>query len=294
MRITIKSDSAVAVVETMGAELKSLQDTFGTEYMWQADKKYWQKTAPVLFPSIGNTRNDKTLFNGVEYPMPKHGFANRSNFKVVYQGEDKVILSLLSNEETKTYYPYDFNFQIIYSIEGCCVNIQYDVFNMGTETMPFMIGAHPAFNVPIGAEEDEFDNYYLEFAEEETTDTPVFNMEDMYWESENRVPRLNGERRLMLNHKLFYHDAILFDRLKSKSVTLASIRTGRGVQMDFPDFEEIAFWTPYQIDSPFLCLEPWCGSAIWDKEDDEFAHRHNMQFVEPDEKKTYRIKVQML
>ena len=33
--------------------------------------------------------------------------------------------------------------------------------------MPFMIGAHPAFNVPIGAEEDEFDNYYLEFAEEE-------------------------------------------------------------------------------------------------------------------------------
>lgn len=294
MRITIKNDVASAVVETAGAELKSFRNAAGREYMWQADKKYWQKTAPVLFPNIGMVRNGKTIINGKEYEMPMHGFANRTVFDVVEQSEDRVVLSMSATEETKACYPFDFEFRVIFSLEGETITMNYVVTNQSNQAMPFCIGGHPGFNVPVGEAEDTFDNYYLEFSEVETTSTPDFNKEPRYWQSKSRTLRLNGEKRLMLNHKMFDNDAVFFDELKSRSVTMASVKTGYGVRMDFEDFETIAFWTPYKIESPFLCLEPWNGCDVWDDEDDEFAHKRHIQSAEPGETKSYQIKVTML
>ena len=59
-------------------------------------------------------------------------------------------------------------------------------------------------------------------------------------------------------------------------------------------FETVAFWTPYGKNAPFLCIEPWNGSAIRSDEDDDFMHRHHVQIVKSGEKKNYRMEIRIL
>lgn len=53
---------------------------------------------------------------------------------------------------------------------------------------------------------------------------------------------------LPLSREMFKHDAVFFDRLNSRAVSILNPATGRGVEVGFPGFETVAFWT--------LCPEP--------------------------------------
>ena len=55
--IQLKNDKISAAFKTMGAELSSLKDAEGTEYLWQGNPDYWSGQAPVLFPIVGCLRN---------------------------------------------------------------------------------------------------------------------------------------------------------------------------------------------------------------------------------------------
>ena len=57
MTVTLKNGALTARIESKGAELLSLVKN-ETEYMWQKDPAFWGKTSPVLFPIVGNLRND--------------------------------------------------------------------------------------------------------------------------------------------------------------------------------------------------------------------------------------------
>lgn len=294
MQITLKNTSAIAVIDSFGAELKSFKDGFGTEYMWQANPEYWGKTSPVLFPSVGNVRDNKCLIGGKEFNMPKHGFARDMEFKVCYSSDEKVIFSLMSNEDTKKYYPFDFNFQISYELDGCTLHIRYDVFNMSDdEKMVYCIGGHPAFNIPV-AEDDKFENYNICFEQDETINSPVFDMEKMCWDNDNRIQLLNNSNKIKLRYDLFDNDAILFENTKSKKVSICSMLTGRGIRVNYEGFNMIAFWTPLGKQAPFICVEPWCGSAVFSDEDDNFENKRGVQMLQPNEKNTHKISLTML
>ena len=60
MTTELKTGRSTAVIASEGAELKSLVID-GREIMWCGDPAYWGKTSPVLFPAIGNVRNNKTI-----------------------------------------------------------------------------------------------------------------------------------------------------------------------------------------------------------------------------------------
>ena len=48
-------------INQKGAEVsRVLSKEKGTEYMWNADSAYWNRTAPVLFPIVGSLK-DKTV-----------------------------------------------------------------------------------------------------------------------------------------------------------------------------------------------------------------------------------------
>jgi galactose mutarotase-like enzyme len=80
MKVTIKNGGYEATINSVGAELTSYKTEEGKEYLWNADPAFWPRSSPLLFPSIGNVRNDKTIIGGVEYPMPKHGFCREQDF----------------------------------------------------------------------------------------------------------------------------------------------------------------------------------------------------------------------
>ena len=75
MRTTIQNKTACAEVESLGAQLMSLKNAEGVEYLWQGDPAYWSSRAPILFPTVGNVRNGTTVIKGKPYAFKRHGFA---------------------------------------------------------------------------------------------------------------------------------------------------------------------------------------------------------------------------
>ena len=62
-RYQIKNEELTLEIDSLGAEMKSLKyNASGQEYLWQADPAYWGRTSPVLFPLVGNYRENKTEY----------------------------------------------------------------------------------------------------------------------------------------------------------------------------------------------------------------------------------------
>ncbi|MBX9884063.1 MAG: aldose 1-epimerase family protein, partial [Novosphingobium sp.] len=93
-QIAIGSEGLTARINPFGAELSSLTDAAGREYMTDADPAFWSGRAPLLFPIVGALAEDTLRHGGQAYRMPKHGFARRSAFTVTEQAADRVVFRL--------------------------------------------------------------------------------------------------------------------------------------------------------------------------------------------------------
>ncbi len=51
--ISIESVELRATISTRGAELVSLRDADGVDYLWNGDPAWWPNHAPILFPIVG-------------------------------------------------------------------------------------------------------------------------------------------------------------------------------------------------------------------------------------------------
>lgn len=284
MIITLQTISAVAKIDTVGAELISLRDVFGTEYMWQKDPKFWGKCSPVLFPIVGNLRDNKTIIEGREYAISKHGFCREAEFTVVYQSDTSAILRYAYNENTLAVYPYKFALTLSYTLADGQLEIAYTVLNMDNCPIDFCLGAHPGFNLPIGDGESvwETKDYCIEFNQTETDGSAIYDLEKLEVNVDNRRYYENNTR-IMLENSLFDEDALIFDKPHSNSVKMFSIRTGRGVQVDFNGFDFVAFWTPTKMNAPFVCIEPWCGMAACNDEDNQFTGKRGIKHLDVSE-----------
>ena len=49
----IKNDQLTVEISSLGAELQSIKDANGNEYLWDGDPKYWARRSPLLFPIVG-------------------------------------------------------------------------------------------------------------------------------------------------------------------------------------------------------------------------------------------------
>lgn len=289
MVIELKADSSIAKVETIGAELISFVDVFGQEYMWQKDAAYWGGCSPLLFPIVGNLRDNKTVINGKEYQMPKHGLCRAREFKVMYKSDSKVILNATYDEETLKQYPYKFSITLSYTLTGGQISIDYTVMNLDDCDMHYCIGAHPAFNIPIG--EGTFSDYSLTFNKNETCKAVVYDLEKLHFDVNRRVDYLKGGNTLQLQYDYFDNDAIVFEDINSDKVTLTSCKTGRGVEVHYDGFDSIAFWTPTKKSAPFLCIEPWNGMGARSNEGSEFTDKFGVKTLQKDEQHSYKLTI---
>jgi galactose mutarotase-like enzyme len=263
MNITISNGSLTATINSKGAELISLKDASGREYMWEGDPAFWGKHSPVLFPIVGTLKNNKYLYNENEYTLSRHGFARDMEFKIKEQTADKAVFLLSSNKETLKSYPFEFELLLTYTIINRKLEIIYSVVNKGTETMPFSLGAHPAFALP-----GEFTSYSLRFENDE----PLIAHElenDLLSDATKSIPATGGV--LPLSYNLFDKDALIFKNQRSRSVTILREQQPL-LQVGYNDFPHLGIWT--KRDAPFICIEPWqgysdtaaCTGTLMDKE----------------------------
>ena len=145
---TLKNTALTLNISLHGAELTSIRDSFGREFLWQADPAFWKRHSPVLFPIVGSLWDKHFRVNGREYEMGQHGFARDMDFRLVSEREDEMWFELKSSPETLPKYPYKFTLRIGYRLEANKIHVMWEVSGDDSQTMWFQIGAHPAFYLP--------------------------------------------------------------------------------------------------------------------------------------------------
>ena len=272
MLITIQNESLSLTVDTLGAQMMNFQRQ-GVEYLWQGDSKYWGDRAPILFPFIARLTNNSYTFQGKTYPMTIHGFANASEFSVAEQTGDKLVLELKANEKTLVHYPIDFVFQVIFQLDGDTLKTTYHVENKSETVMPFGIGGHPGFKVPV-EEGEQFEDYYLEFSLPCQPDRVGFTPA-VYLSGHDEAYPLEEGKKILLDHHLFDEDAIILKNM-AREVALKSKVSSRSVTISYPQMPYLGIWHWPHTDAPYVCIEPW--SSLPSRQDvvEEFTCKSDM------------------
>ncbi|HAO5738852.1 TPA: aldose 1-epimerase family protein [Listeria monocytogenes] len=277
----IKLENEVLLVEmkTAGAELTRIfhKDT-GLEYLWNADSKFWGRHSPVLFPTVGRLVDDTYLVDCKQYHLGQHGFARDRDFQVIEQTENMVRFELDADEDSLAIYPYKFKLSIIYTIEKNTVAVSYEVENTDNKRIYFSIGAHPAFHLPL-TDGTTFEDYYLDFGTEENLETLC--LEGPYRSGDIKKIVDEPARYLPLSYDLFKNDALIFEALKQKEMTIKSDKTPHFVKVSFPEFPFVGVWTA-KPGTPFLCIEPWYGIADGAGESVELRDKAGIEHLEPE------------
>lgn len=254
MIYTIKNDILSVSVSSLGAELWSI-NYGGKEMLWQGDKKYWGGRAPIMFPICGRLFEGKYTYGGKEYTMPNHGIARSSEFALKEICDEKLVLTLKSTEKTREHYPFDFTFDVCFSLEGGKLSVEYIVTNDQIEgKLIFALGGHPAFNVPY-EDGTAFEDYYVEFSDFCPAKRVDFSPA-CFCTYEDKLYRCEGTRKIDLSHDLFDDDAIfLYD--VAKEITLGSDKSPISVNMKYEGMKYIGLWHAPKTDAPYICIEPW-------------------------------------
>ena len=282
MLIAINNGQVKMTVDTLGAQMMSLQSADGTEYLWQADPAYWADRSPVLFPFIGRLTNNSYRYCGKVYPMGIHGFAAASEFTPVAQTEDRIVLELTATEETRRQYPFDFSFQIAYALDNNTLSVTYSIKNRDEKILPFGVGGHPGFNVPLLSGE-RFEDYTLIFSQACQPDRVGFTPA-VYLSGKDEAYPLENGKELPLRHDLFDEDAVILKNM-AREVTLKSSVSGRGVTVSYPDMPYLGIWHWPKTDAPYVCIEPWTSLPARQDVVEEFSCKSDMLQLAPG--KTY-------
>ena len=269
MTTTIKHGNLSAEIKHFGAELISLKTNQNREYIWEGNPEFWGKHSPILFPIVGTLKNNSFHHDGIEYHLSRHGFAREMLFELIDVTQNSATFSIQSSEETLKVYPFEFELQLIYTLEENNLSIAYKVINKGKSTMPFSIGAHPAFALP-----NHFENYTIAFEKEESLEYYLLENDLI----SNKTKKLEVQnRQIPLTYELFKNDALIFKTLQSKSLTILE-NEDPILRVHFEDFPSLGIWT--KMSAPFLCIEPWFGYSDTNENSGNLFEKEGIQILE--------------
>lgn len=284
--IAITSGELTVQVHRLGAELWSITDAGGREYMTDADPAFWGGHAPLLFPVVGSLAGDRLRLDGVEYALPRHGFARRATFAVVETGADHARFRLTDSPDTRAVYPFGFVLEIMFRVEGRTLAIEAGVFNPNATELPFSFGYHPAFAWPLpgGAEKAA---HKLVFEKPEPQDVRRVGKGDGLLLPQGEPTPVRG-RDLALSEALFHDDAMIWTDLASRSVAYGA-DGGQWLDVEFPDMGMFGLW---QVPGArYICLEPWAGHADPVGFDGDFREKPGVVLLPPGEAARFRMAV---
>ena len=257
MEIKLENDSLEVIINSFGAELSSIagKET-GTQYLWDADEKYWKRSAPVLFPFVGSLKDKKFTVDGQDYPMGQHGFARDMEFAVVSETNDESWFELRSNEDTLAKFPFEFVLKIGYKLAGNDIKVTWHVENPGSKELLFSIGGHPAFMCPV-TDDGKQSDYYLKFDTNKALTYGLLSGDGLL-ESDDNVLEVDDEGFCQIDEHMFDEDALIIEGGQASKVSLCTPDKKEYLTVTF-DTPLFGLWSPAKKGAPFVCIEPWCG-----------------------------------
>jgi galactose mutarotase-like enzyme len=271
LNITIIKSGLTATISPKGAQLISLKsNATNTEYIWEGNPDFWGKHSPVLFPIVGTLKEGSYFYNNKNFELSRHGFARDYDFELIHANESEAVFSLKANEATLKVYPFHFEFQIAYTLDEKKLTVAYTVINNENVTLPFSIGAHPAFALP-----GKFEDYSLAFEHQENLVS--YELENDLL-SDKTVSIAMNANILPLSYSLFEKDALIFKEMKSKKISILKNKVPL-LNFSFEGFPNFGIWT--KINAPFVCLEPWFGYSDTLNASRNIIEKEAIQFLDP-------------
>ena len=295
---TLENDELLVTVARRGAELTRIYDKKADrEVLWCAEPSVWNRHAPVLFPFVGKCYEGAYVHDGKEYGMTPHGFARDMDFEPLLCDMDECWFRLKDTPETYEKYPFHFEVEIGHRLEGRTIEVMWKVTNTDSGEMLFMMGGHPAFQVPEGKNIYDFtfefnrrgcrEGQFTDCLHYLAPNAKGYEKEELQGDlklSEGRVPLTKG----------FFDTALtyMFDEAQVSSVSLI-VDGSPYVTLECSDFPYLGIWT-MEATHPFVCLEPWYGICASDGYKGELKDRRGIISLPGWEnwQKSYRIRVE--
>lgn len=267
----IENDYLKVGVKEFGAELTSIvSKESGFEYLWQGNPDVWSGQSPILFPIIGRLIDDKYMLNGKEFSMQKHGFARKLLWKLHSKSESSISFILSESEETLKCYPYSFDLIVTFALDKNQLTVNHNVINKIEGDMYFSLGAHPAFNCEIGDT--------LTFDDTENLDTIKIDLVHSL-RLPDTFPVLRNEKVITVTKDIFNEDALIFNGVKSKHITLESKSSSRKIIFDLGGAPYLGIWA--KPGAPYVCIEPWYGVNDSTEKKADFSQKDAIQRLSP-------------
>lgn len=286
MEVTLKNNLLTVVIDTHGAELRHITNNITRqEYLWNADRKWWGRCSPVLFPIVGSLCNGKYEMDGCEWTMGQHGFARDMEFKYIDEGTDEgeALFVLESNEETLKKYPRRFELEIRYLLNGERITVSWRVKNTGSKTMHYQIGAHPAFNYPAFDASDRVHGYLM--LNKRDVETRLIVADGKISATETQPVATDGDGLIELTSQLFAHDALVLQEQGVNRVSILDKNHAPYLTL-LAHAPLVGLWAPDGA-CPFMCIEPWWGRADRENYHGDFAGRDFVNALEPSQHHDY-------
>ena len=257
MDIKLENDLLEVTINSFGAELSSItgKET-GTQYLWDADEKFWKRSAPVLFPFVGSLKDKKYTVNGKDYPMGQHGFARDMEFSVVSETSDEAWFELRSNDDTLAKFPFDFVLKIGYRLDGNDIKVTWHVENPGDKELLFSIGGHPAFMCPV-TEDGKQSDYYLKFDADKALTYGLLSSDGLL-DRDDYLLGVDIDGYCPIDEHMFDKDALIIEHFQASKVSLCTPDKKPYLTVSF-DAPLFGLWSPAGKGAPFVCIEPWYG-----------------------------------
>ena len=295
---TLENDELLVTVARHGAELTRIYDKKADrEVLWRAEPSVWDRHAPVLFPFVGKCYEGAYVHDGKEYGMTPHGFARDMDFEPLLCDMDECWFRLKDTPETYEKYPFHFEVEIGHRLEGRTIEVMWKVANRDSGEMLFMMGGHPAFQVPEGKNIYDFtfefnrrgcrEGQFTDCLHYLAPNANGYEKEELQGNlklSEGRVPLTKG----------FFDTALtyMFDEAQVSSVSLM-VDGSPYVTLECSDFPYLGIWT-MEATHLFVCLEPWYGICASDGYKGELKDRRGIISLPGWEnwQKSYQIRVE--
>lgn len=271
MEYILENEYLKVTVTTRGAQVKSLiRKSDGVEHIWCGDPEVWEHHAPILFPCCGRLK-DSTLEakDQVATNCIPHGFDRTMEHKMVFCGENSVVMELTETPQTLALWPYRFRLVSTITLEGDTIHHTLTVENHDEEEMPFGIGFHPAFAIPFD-DKHQTEDYVIRFDNVESPIclglTPDGLVDDTFYYLGKNI------REVPVSRELFSKGSHFMTGLSSRTMGLFEQDTGRGVVMSIRNFPYVVLWAKGGMEPRFVCMEPWHstpspanGSSKWEE-----------------------------
>ena len=197
---------------------------------------------PILFPTPGKLENDKWRRANRHGALKQHGFARTHGWTVLESSESsaaEITLRLSADEQTRAQFPWDFQADFRFSLEGRRLRVLTKLRNSSSALLPFALGFHPYFKVTDKAH-----------ARVVTSATKAYD---------NLTKQTGPLKAIDLTAPEV--DLQLLDHGSSH----CALELGDGSRMELRGSPEYWLWVIWTLKGKdFVCLEPWTapGNAL--------------------------------